>query len=105
MSVNKEQMLRTEQGFRKEILQRAVGWCKTVGNGKCESPPGAGQVKWDETGPRRNLLRRISVKGSERAALCARRTGQKEWYRRVSLCLFIEEMKAFFIYQNGINSM
>ena len=30
MSVNKEQMLRTEQGFRKEILQRAVGWCETA---------------------------------------------------------------------------
>lgn len=30
MSVNKEQMLRTEQGFRKEILQRAVGWCEIV---------------------------------------------------------------------------
>lgn len=30
MSVNKEQMLRTEQGFRKEILQRTVGWCETV---------------------------------------------------------------------------
>ena len=30
MSVNKEQMLRTEQGFRKEILQRAVGWCEAA---------------------------------------------------------------------------
>ena len=69
-----------------------------MGKGKSESPPGAVRVKWDETGPRRNPFRRISVTGSKQAAVQrTARTARRVVPQGESLSLYRRDEGFFYL--------